>query len=279
MTLPILVLSPHSSGQVPLEVLAEMLGDALFSLEAREARLRWLFDEGDPYTDLIYHVPAAHNLHAPYSRFVVDLNRFREQSGANGVIKLTDFAGNPLYPAGFALSASAREQRLRRYWDSFNAEIETLLALHDIKLLINGHSMQATGPVLGDDTGKLRPAITLMTAADPSGHTLAGYSHSSLDAADTATVLTLLDQHFSSILATAAIPARIALNEPWSLDETSYRFSDPARPRAVKGFGLEFNRALYLYSDGDKEYPNEPMIKTLNSAFEAFVNDLSRVLV
>ena len=64
MKLPVLILTPHSSGHVPTDILAEMMGASVFSDSARKKRLEWMFLEGDQYTDIIYHAPEAHTLHA-----------------------------------------------------------------------------------------------------------------------------------------------------------------------------------------------------------------------
>ena len=53
----------------------------------REALLRRVFLEGDPYTDLIFNVPEAEQLSAPWSRFAADLNRERDDESDNGVLK------------------------------------------------------------------------------------------------------------------------------------------------------------------------------------------------
>ena len=169
IVLPLLVLTPHSSGHIPAEVLMQMLASDFFNNELRTKHLKHIFNEGDPYTDLIFNVPDAHCLHAFVSRFVVDLNRFRDNKKANGVIKMVDFAEQPLYPKGFNLTEPEREARLNRYFDSFHAEIERILKTQSIKLLIDGHSMAVTGPNLGPDKGKVRPALTLMTGGDAKG--------------------------------------------------------------------------------------------------------------
>ncbi|MGL4610673.1 MAG: N-formylglutamate amidohydrolase [Trueperaceae bacterium] len=278
--LPVLVLTPHSSGNVPADILAEMLGDNVFSQEARAKRLEWLFLEGDQYTDLIYHAPEAYNLHAQATRFVVDLNRKRDEDGENGVIKLTDFEKRPLYPAGFELTSQKREERLRRYFDTFHAEVEATLAANDIRLIIDGHSMQPHGPKISPTPGVPRPAITLMTSSDENGQPLSAGEHSSISPEQTSVVMTLLEKHFMPIITESkTVPHEIALNKPWSHDEISYHYSDPQRKtlkgkNAVPAFGIEFNHALYLiYQDG-KELPNEPVIKQLNTAFQNFLREV-----
>jgi N-formylglutamate amidohydrolase len=268
MRLPALVVTPHSSPHVPAEVLAQMLGQRFYDSQAREERLEWLFREGDPYTDVLFHTPEAHNLHAPVSRFVVDLNRGREEEGDNGVLKLTDFEGQPLYPMGFVLGEPEREDRLRRYWDSFHAEIERVLEANGIRLLVSGHSMQPIGPKIGPDEGQPRPALCLMAGTDASGNPFSG--HSSLPKNLALGLLSLAHKHFAPVVR-GHISEAIRLGEPWTSDQLSQRYSDPARARPVAGLGLEFNRALYLtYKDG-QEYPNDAMIRLLNTAFRGFV--------
>lgn len=269
MKLPALVITPHSSGHIPTEVLADMLGEKVFDSAQRQARLDWMFSEGDPYTDVLFHSPLAHSLHAPISRFVVDLNRHRDEGGNNGVIKLTDFEERPLYPKGFSLSEEAREERLGRYWDSFHTEVERMIA-GGIRLLVNGHSMQPRGPLIGPDAGKMRPALCLMTAGDSQGNPVAG--HGSLSAPLAKDVQKLLHKHFAPV-AKGQQTQEIALNAPWQTDQLTHRYSSPTRKNAVPGFGLEFNRALYLTYQDSKEYPNDPMIRALNSAFQAFLQD------
>jgi len=271
MKLPALVVTPHSSGYIPADILADMLGQKFYSSQERQARAEWIFTEGDPYTEVLFHSPEAHNLQASISRFVVDLNRHREDTGNNGVIKLTDFEERPLYPAGFSLSESAREERLKRYWDGFHREIEEVMSAQGIRLLINGHSMQPTGPVIGPDAGQPRPAVCLMAGTDSTGKALADYA--SLPKNLALEVLALARKHFAVVVRGQNTKA-ITLGVPWSTDQLTHHYSHPARKQAVPGFGLEFNRALYLtYQDG-KEFPDDGKIQALNSAFREFLAEV-----
>jgi N-formylglutamate deformylase len=282
--LPVLVLTPHSSEQVPSDILADMLASEIFSAEARAKRLEWMFLEGDQYTDLIYGVPEAYNLHAQTSRFVVDLNRDRSEEGENGVVKLTDFEKRPLYPTGFVLTPERREERLRRYFDTFHAEVEAMIEAHDIRLFIDGHSMQPRGPKISPTPGVPRPAITLMTSSDELGKPLENKTHTSISPGQTKEVMRLLEKHFSSIIkASNDVPHEIALNKPWSYDELSYRYSNPQRKilegkKPLPAFGIEFNHALYLLYEDSKELPNESVIKQLNNAFQNFLREVVRII-
>jgi N-formylglutamate deformylase len=282
--LPVLVLTPHSSGNVPSDVLAEMLGSKVFSKKARDERLEWMFLEGDQYTDIIYHAPEAYTLHAQTSRFVVDLNRDRNEEGENGVIKLTDFEKRPLYPNGFILTPEKQEERLRRYFDSFHAEVEAIIKAHEIRLLINGHSMQPRGPKISPEPGVPRPAITLMTSSDDDGGPLEHKTHTTISPEQTKEVLRLLEKHFGNIIAQSpTVPHEIALNNPWSFDKLSYRYSNPQRKmledkKPLPSFGIEFNHALYLIYENGKELPNESVIKQLNEAFQNFLREVVRII-
>jgi N-formylglutamate deformylase len=278
--LPVLVLTPHSSGHVPTDILAEMMGTNVFSSPARRKRLEWIFLEGDQYTDLIYQAPEAYNLHAQTSRFVVDLNRARNEEGENGVVKLTDFEKRPLYPNGFVLAPERREERLRRYFDTFHAEVEAMIEAHDIHLFIDGHSMQPRGPKISPTPGVPRPAITLMTSSDEHGKPLENKTHTSISPEQTKEVMGLLEKHFLSIIkASNDVPHEIALNKPWSYDELSYRYSNPhgknlEGKKPLPAFGIEFNHALYLSYEEGKELPNESVIQLLNEAFQNFLREV-----
>lgn len=165
-TLPILVTTTHAGRAIPYDVLVDMLGEAAGEPERQRERIEWLYRQNDPFTDQMFHVPGATNPHAVVSRFVVDLNRDRNDAGPNGVVKRTDFDLVPLYPEAFALSEVA-EERLTRYWDPFHATVARSAAAAD--LLIDGHSMTADGPQLGPDAGAARPASCLMNGGDGSG--------------------------------------------------------------------------------------------------------------
>jgi len=250
---PLLILTPHPSGALPADVLREMLGEDVFDSTKREAFLHRMFMGGDPYTDLIYAVPGARYLQAPWSRFVVDLNRERDDRADNGVVKLTDFARRPLYPPGFTLSPDAREARLRRVWDSFDAQVGR--ELEGARLMIVGHSMASRGPALGHDTGTLRPALTLMTGTDAAPT----FPRDRWDALQEACA-----RAFAPML-TGGL-TRVAVGEPWTTDTLSARWQAQT---GVPAFGLEINVALYLTEAGE---PVPEAIRTLAGCFEAFAD-------
>ena len=248
----LLILTPHASGALPPEVLRAMLGADAFETAKREAFLRRVFLEGDPYTDLIYNVPGAAQLNAPWSRFAADLNRERDDEGDNGVLKLFDFDKKALYPAGFSFTPESREARLSAVWDTFEASVSA--ALPGKRLLIVGHSMAPYGPALGPDTGTPRPGLTLMVGLPELPSFPAGKVDDLRQAAESA---------FAEVLSGEAF-TRVAVNDPWADDSLSVRHS---RRSGVPAFGIEVNAGLYLTPSGEAR-PGQ--LARLNAAFELF---------
>ncbi|EYB69245.1 N-formylglutamate amidohydrolase [Deinococcus phoenicis] len=249
----LLILTPHPSGALPADVLRDMLGEDAFDPAKRAAFLTRVFMEGDPYTDLIYAVPGARYLEAPWSRFAVDLNRDRDDTEDNGVLKLTDFARRPLYPAGFSLTPGAREARLRRLWDAFDAQVRA--ELDGAALMIVGHSMASRGPALGPDTGTPRPALTLMLGTERAP-TFPRDRWDALQAACADTFAPVLTGDLT----------RVAVGDPWTTDTLS---ANHCARTGIPAFGLEINVALYLTETGE---PRPHDIRALAHAFERFAD-------
>ena len=250
----LLIVTPHSSGQVPADVLRDMLGDAALDTPTRTAFLRRLFLDGDPYTDLIYALPGARHVNAAWSRFVVDLNRDRDDRVDNGVIKLVDFTRTPLYPDGFTLSEEAREARLRLLWDAFDRQVTA--ELPGAQLLVVGHCMGTHGPALGHDTGTPRPAICLMPGEDDAP-TFPREHWPALQAA--------CEAAFADVIA-ASPYERVTIGEPWQSDTLSLNHF---RRSGVPAFGIEVNAGLYL---GDGGEPVDAAIRALNVGFARFAD-------
>ncbi|MFD1730684.1 N-formylglutamate amidohydrolase [Deinococcus malanensis] len=227
----LLVLTPHPSGALPADVLHDMLGEGMFDAARREALLRAVFLDGDAYTELIYHVPGARHLQAPWSRFAADLNRDRNDEGDNGVLKRTGFDRQPLYLAGFEFGPVAREARLRRLWDPFDAQVRA--ELPGTRLMIVGHSMAPFGPALGPDTGTPRPALCLMpgTTSEPT-----------FPPALWEPLRQACEQAFAEVIRGSPDP-RVTIGEPWSTDTLSQTHQ---RHSGVPAFGIEINSGLFI---------------------------------
>ncbi|MCA9837066.1 MAG: N-formylglutamate amidohydrolase [Trueperaceae bacterium] len=275
---PALILTQHSSGFVPFNILADMLGEAVYDHDAVQARLAYLFNEGDPFTDALFYTEDASHVHALISRFVVDLNRRRDAGGLNGVLKVTDFSGNPLYKEDFRFSEKRIEERLNRFYDPFHASLDRMLAKPDLLFFVDGHSMAATGPLIGPDSGKPRPAFTLITGGDSEGKQVSKEHHLSVPADLAQQIRDLLEHHFGPILKDSDVPEDILINDPFALGGTIQRLSAPDNQNHKPGFGLEFNKALYLEPAGNGlDKPIKNRIPLLNRHFQGFMQDCGKL--
>ncbi len=267
--IPALILTQHNSGNVPFNILADMLGDEVHNAKRRETFLDYLYHEGDPYTDALFYCEDASHIHALTSRFVVDLNRRRDEGGLNGVIKVTDFSGRPLYREDFRFTEKRIEERLKRYYDPFHETVNRMLAKEDIDFFVDGHAMTSKGPNIGPDTGKPRPALCVMTGGDKQGEPLD--THTSLCASQARLVVDLLWQYFGDIIKDSDAPDSILLNDPFGAGGTIQRLSNPHWPSHKAGFGIEINKSLYMESCHGQDVPIEGRIALLNTRFQAFM--------
>jgi N-formylglutamate amidohydrolase len=267
--LPIVVTTTHSGRAVPFEVLVEMLGEGVGDPEVCRRHLDWLYRQNDPFTDRIFHLPGAANLHAVVSRFVVDLNRDPDDLGPNGVVKRTDFDLTPLYPAGTTLTEHEVAERLARYWHPFHDSVERHVGAAE--LLIDGHAMTADGPQLGPDAGIARPAFCLMTGGDEHGDPI-GEEPPSLSAAVARQAVDAFWRHVSPIVRQAPdVPSELALNRPFATGGVLRRYGQGGR---VPALGIEINRALYFDEHDGVFLPRHDRIDLLRHAMRAFAGDL-----
>jgi N-formylglutamate amidohydrolase len=260
---PILITTPHGSGEIPSGIFARMreCGEPAAALRKR------ILSEGDPFTDQLYDLPAQAVLRAAHSRFVVDLNRERNEGGPNGVIKTTDFQLRPLYASGYRMTAEERERRLREYYDPYHREIEERLARGGIRFLLDGHSMTAQGPVLGPDQGHSRPALCLCNFGDAGGEAVGG-EPVSFDPA----LARAVREHAAKILGSSFPDWKpddlVLLNQPFEGGCILRRYTHPSHPHCVPGLMFEINRSLYL---------DEEKLEPLPGAVEIWRNFLLEI--
>lgn len=273
--LPVLVTTAHSAHEVPFDVLVAMLGDDAWDPERRARWQRELFNQNDPWTDALFQLRGAAGLHAPVSRFVVDLNRSRGDRSENGAVKRVDFGRRPLYGTGGAPSPAQEAERLERYWDPFHAAVGRHLDRARPLLLLDGHAMSPVGPVLGPDPGATRPAFNLITGGDAAGEAdpAIGSGRTSLPGALARRFADALWEAFRDLLrATPAVPAEILLNEPFAVGGIQARYGGRA---GVPVLSLEFNRALYLRPDLDHpagvDVPIAGRVRELNARLQRAV--------
>ncbi len=239
--LPILVTTPHCSGDVPGEIFARMRECG----EAEPALRRRIFSEGDPFTDRLYDLPVKSVLRAPYSRFAVDLNRSRDESGPNGAIKSVDFQLRPLYSPDYRIDAAERERRLQAYYDPYHRAIENRLAGGGIRFLMDGHSLTGRGPAMGPDEGRPRPALCLGNFGDADGEAI------NENPVSLHPPLARQIRDYASKLLGETFPhwdrnSLALLNQPFDGGYILQHYTHPSYPHRVPGLLFEINRGLYL---------------------------------
>lgn len=153
--LPIAIVLPHAGLQVPSE-----LADRL-ALTPEQ-----IFNEADVYTDLIYDFrdQVVHWACFPYVRAILDVNRVVDpmvNRPGDGIVKWQTSYGDPVYWPGRNPDAEFEQWLIDRYWRPWHEQLAAIAADPRVKLVIDGHSMAATGPGKYDDPGQLRPRLSV----------------------------------------------------------------------------------------------------------------------
>ncbi|WP_029002084.1 N-formylglutamate deformylase [Azohydromonas australica] len=161
-TTPLLLSLPHVGTEIPPELRRRLVPRAL-EVEDTDWHLEPLY--------AFARELGATVLAPRYSRYVIDLNRPREDtpmySGVNttGLCPVSFFTGEPLYHPGQAPDAAEVQQRCERYWrpyhETLRQELQRLREQHGHAVLFDGHSIKSELPWLFE--GEL-PALNLGTA-------------------------------------------------------------------------------------------------------------------
>ena len=163
---PLLVSVPHAGTDLPADLAAR--------LHPRAADV----EDTDWHLDRLYDFVRAMgaSLIVPhYSRYVIDLNRPREDTpmypGVNntGLVPMRFFTGEPLYLPGHEPTPPEIAERIDRCWqpyhDALAGELARLQAAHGHAVLFDAHSIKSQLPWLFD--GSL-PHLNLGTASGES---------------------------------------------------------------------------------------------------------------
>jgi len=165
-TVPLLVSMPHVGTHVPREMSADMTSAAL-QLPDTDWHLERLYDFLDEL--------GASVLVATHSRYVIDLNRARDDSNlypgldTTGLCPVDTFHKEPLYQAGKTPNAAIIQHRCSDYWDPYHRaladELQRIRTGHGIAMLWDAHSICSVVPRFFD--GRL-PDFNLGTAGGTS---------------------------------------------------------------------------------------------------------------
>jgi hypothetical protein len=139
MSLPIILVAPHSHSTVPSSLAERM---ALSEYE--------IWKCSDPYTDLLDEFTCASRKHtAEVSRLICDLNR---APNAENAFRDFDFYGHQVFRDGEGLTPAEKEDLLTRYWFPFHEKIvDSVLELdregNEVILLVDFHNTSGDHPL------------------------------------------------------------------------------------------------------------------------------------
>lgn len=238
---PILVSIPHASTFVPAELRRLML------ISDKEIK-----SHSDLYTDDIFHLPKCYIVKAKISRLVVDPNRAPDDIEMecklchDGVVVSVSENGNQIYKT--PPSVDSIFQRVRKYHDTFHAEIDALMP--HVKFLIDGHSMAHLGPVTKHDAGAPRPDIAL-----------GNRNYTTCSREMTLRIFEFFENEGLSV----------KINDPY---EGKYVVGYHCSRKTVPGIQIEFNRRLFM--NEKTLMPKKTGIKKMNALMKKLVTGLDQ---
>jgi N-formylglutamate deformylase len=222
--LPSLVVSvPHAGGEVPPAIKA--------TLAQTDRQIRANVDLGT--AQIFGPLPAAMVIMARWSRFVVDLNRDRRQRDEKGVVARTDYFGRPIFQPGREPDEAEIDARIDRYYRPYHRRLAQALAGERVRLLIDGHSLDAVGPDDAPDPGRDRADVVLSNGGDEGGGPEAEVSCSGRRL-----------QALARALERQGLS--VALNFPYRGGFITRRWGPVLRQRGGGAIQIEVNKGLFL---------------------------------
>lgn len=157
--LPVIISIPHCSAQIPDAVRG--------TLALNEQQIIESVDFGSE--EIFGVLPSRHVIKAQWSRLIVDLNRAPDQTDPKGVVALTDYHGRAVYQPGQDPDPDSIMARVAQYHRPYHEKLENALSDTSVIGLIDGHSLNGTGPADAPDPGQRRRDITLSNNGDANG--------------------------------------------------------------------------------------------------------------
>jgi formiminoglutamase len=165
--LPIAIVSPHGSLTIPPEL-----------KDLSQLTPAQIFNEADAYIDDIFDFgdKVSKTVRFPYARALLDVNRALDSTlnrPGDGIIKAQTSYGEPVYTADKFPNADLCRHLINKYWHTWHQQLETIVNDPTIKLVIDAHSMAATGPDTYDDPDLRRPRFMVGNMGGENGVALA----------------------------------------------------------------------------------------------------------
>lgn len=253
--LPIAILLPHAGLAVPPE-----LADRLALDEAA------LFHEADAYTDRIYDFRGrvVRWLRFPYARALVDVNRRDGQNHTrpgDGIIKTQTSYGRPIYRPGCEPDPELERLLIRRYWQPWHQQLAAIATDPTIRLVLDCHSMAASGPNAYDDPGAIRPRACVANLGDREAAAVPGRPLTAPPAL-AQRLAQALGQALNDFPALTPTGPTVALNHPFAGGWNLWAHGGKAQPWLM----IEISRGLYIGAQNDSSPivpPDEARIEAL----------------
>lgn len=157
--LPFIISIPHCSDQVPENIRG--------SLALSEQQIIESVDFGSE--EVFGALPSRHIIRAQWSRLIVDLNRAPDQTDPKGVVALTDYHGRAIYRTGQNPNHDSIIERVAGFHRPYHEHLEKAFADTRMIGLIDGHSLNGTGPADAPDPGQRRKDIIISNNGDFNG--------------------------------------------------------------------------------------------------------------
>jgi N-formylglutamate deformylase len=175
---PLLISAPHCGSEIPKEISQQFKNPNLTS------------EDTDWFIDQLYDFApelGVSIISAKYSRYVIDLNRSRDNQNLysdgrqiTGLVPLNTFAADTIYPKGKEPDEEETHRRVIKYYDPYHAALNTRLQELKAKfgrvLLFDAHSIKSLVPsirkerfphmILGDNDGKSAAGVLTKTTLD-----------------------------------------------------------------------------------------------------------------
>lgn len=144
---PMLISMPHVGTSIPTEIARKLTHEAM-QLPDVDWHLRILYDMAKAYDISV--------ISAEYARYVIDLNRSRENTllypgqDTTGLCPIDTFSKQPLYIDGERLDSKEVQHRIKQYWQPYHEklalELKRIHALHGVAILWDAHSIASRVP-------------------------------------------------------------------------------------------------------------------------------------
>ncbi len=243
--LPVIISIPHSGNLVPQE-----LSDRIILTENE------LFEDIDAYTCEIYNLneKVEKVILTKIARTFVDLNRAIDElppKNPYGLIKIFTAQRKQIYVTGKEPDNELIKILIDKYYKPYHDEIiKTINENKNIKIGLDCHSMDPTGPLIAPDTGKRRPLFCLSNL---------NHNSSSKDIIEK--LAFCIQQSFN------ISQSDVLLNNPFSGGHIIKTYGG----KPIPWIQIEINKVLYLGSpwyDYQTNFIDKNRLKELNQMFE-----------